>query len=55
MNEKSYIRPNRMGIREAKTLEIVAANDEKFQAFMEYIAICDHPEIIEGSEVSEDE
>lgn len=44
-----------MSPAEAKDLENAVANIEKYQAFMDYIAVCDHPEILEESEVSENE
>lgn len=44
-----------MNPAEAKDLENAMANTEKFQAFMDYIAVCDHPEILEESEVADNE
>ena len=41
---------NNMGIKESKQLEILLANAEKIQAFMDYIAVCDHPEMLEDEE-----
>lgn len=46
---------NKMDIGQAKDIENAVANVEKYQAFMDYIAVCDHPEILEESEVSENE
>lgn len=40
---------------EAKDLENAIANVEKFQAFMDYIAACDHPEMFEESEETNNE
>ena len=45
-----------MSPAEAKDLENAVANIEKYQAFMDYIAICDHPEMFEDeSEVIDNE
>jgi len=41
------IKKNKMNIGEAKDIENALALKEKYEAFMEYIAICDHPEILE--------
>ena len=46
---------NKMDIGQAKDIENAVANVEKYQAFMDYIAVCDHPEILEESEVTENE
>lgn len=40
----------KMPIGQAKDLENAVAKAEEFKAFMEYIAICDHPEILEEEE-----
>ncbi len=40
----------KMGIGEAKDLENAIAMVEKYEAFMDYIAVCDHPEILEEEE-----
>ena len=42
------IKKSKMDIGEAKDIENALALKEKYEAFMEYIAICDHPEIMEG-------
>ena len=40
----------KMGIGEAKDIENAIAMAEKYEAFMDYIAVCDHPEILEEEE-----
>ena len=40
----------KMDIGEKKDVENSIAKAEKYDAFMEYIAICDHPEILEDEE-----
>ena len=45
------IKKSKMDIGEAKDVENSIANAEKFQAFMDYIAACDHPEIFEDVEM----
>lgn len=48
------IEKKKMNIGEAKDIENAIAMKEKYEAFMEYIAICDHPEILDDeSEVEE--
>lgn len=47
MIEQSIITRRKMTIGEAKDVENALANVEKYNAFMEYIAICDHPEMFE--------
>ncbi len=37
----------KMSIGEAKDVENAIAAREKFEAFMDYIAVCDHPEMLE--------
>lgn len=44
------IKKSKMDIGEAKDVENSIANAERFQAFMDYIAACDHPEIFENVE-----
>ena len=44
-----------MDVGEAKDVENAIAQKEKYEAFMEYIAICDHPEILEQELEGEDE
>lgn len=56
MADKTYVNTRKTGIKEAKMLEVMMADAEKFKAIMEYIAACDHPEILEDeSEVKENE
>lgn len=56
MADKTYVNTRKMGIKEAKMLEVIMADTEKFKAIMEYIAACDHPEILEEErEVNENE
>lgn len=54
-NRMSYLKieKKRMTLPEAKDIENALAAKEKYEAFMEYVAICDHPEILEGEEVME--
>ena len=48
------IEKRKIDIGEAKDIENAIAMKEKYEAFMEYIAICDHPEILDDeSEVEE--
>lgn len=48
------IEKKKMTLGEAKDIENALAMKEKYEAFMEYIAICDHPEILdEDMEVEE--
>ena len=44
------ITKKKMNIGEEKDIENAIAAKEKYEAFMEYIAICDHPEILEDEE-----
>lgn len=44
-----------MEVGRAKDVENAVANTDKYQAFMDYIAICDHPEILDDEEALEDE
>ena len=44
-----------ISVGEAKDLENAIANKERFEAFMDYIAVCDHPEILKESEVETNE
>ena len=41
------IKKSKLDIGEAKDIENALALEAKYEAFMEYIAICDHPEIVE--------
>ena len=41
------IKKPKIDIGEAKDIENAIAMKEKYESFMEYIAICDHPEILE--------
>lgn len=34
-------------IRDAKLIEVLTANAERINALIDYIAACDHPEILE--------
>ena len=49
------IEKKKMSIAEAKDIENARAMKEKWEAFMDYIAVCDHPEILEDEEESENE
>lgn len=42
------ITKKKMDVGEAKDIENALAMKDKYEAFMEYIAICDHPEILDG-------
>ena len=44
---RSIIKKIKMSIGEAKDVENAIAMKEKYEAFMDYIAVCDHPEILE--------
>lgn len=44
------VKKQKMDIGEAKDIENSVAKADKYEAFMEYIAICDHPEILEDEE-----
>ena len=52
---KMIIKKSKMSIGEAKDIENALAMKEKWEAFMDYIAVCDHPEILEESEEIENE
>lgn len=45
------IEKSRMTPAESKDMENALANAENVKAFMDYIAVCDHPEILEDEEV----
>ena len=51
------IKKNKMDIGEAKDVENATAMAEEFKAFMDYIAVCDHPEILtdEATEIVEED
>lgn len=51
----SIITRYRATIAERKDIENALAGDEKQAAILEYIAACDHPEIFEGEEVTDNE
>ena len=53
MSESIKIKKSKMDIGEAKDVENATAMAENFKAFMDYIAICDHPEIL-PDEVAEE-
>ncbi len=44
---QSIIEKVGIDIGQAKDMENAMANVERYQAFMDYIAVCDHPEILE--------
>ena len=50
MSNQSIILKKKMDIGEAKDIENALAMKEKYEAFIEYIAVCDHPEILEDEE-----
>ena len=53
---KSIVERLGMSPAEAKDLENAIANADKVKAFMDYIAVCDHPEMLdEESEVTSNE
>ena len=41
------IEKSKMSIGEAKDVENALGNADKFQAFMDYVAACDYPEIFD--------
>lgn len=43
----SIITKHKTSIGEKKDIENAIAMKEKYEAFMDYIAVCDHPEILE--------
>lgn len=45
-----FIKKRKMAIGEQKDIENAIATAEKLNAMMEYIAICDYPEILEEQE-----
>ena len=47
MSGSIKIKKSKMDIGEAKDIENANAMAEDWKAFMDYIAICDHPEILE--------
>jgi hypothetical protein len=44
------IEKSKMSIGEAKDVENALGNADKFQAFMDYVAACDYPEIFDDEE-----
>lgn len=44
------IKKQKMDIGEKKDIENACAKAEQYESFMEYIAICDHPEMLEDEE-----
>lgn len=44
------IMKSKMEIGQKKDVENAIAQKEKFESFMEYIAICDHPEMFDDEE-----
>ena len=44
------IKKRKMDIGEEKDVENSVAKADKYEAFMEYIAVCDHPEILDDEE-----
>lgn len=44
------IEKSKMSIGEAKDVENALGNADKFQAFMDYVAACDYPEIFDEEE-----
>lgn len=53
MSDFIKIKKNKMDIGEAKDVENATTMAEEFKAFMDYIAVCDHPEILHD-EVAEE-
>lgn len=53
MSSEVTIQRSRMSIGERKDVENALAQKEKFEAFMEYVAICDHPEILDDEDIEE--
>ena len=47
MSNSIKIKKSKMDIGEAKDIEYAEAMAEDWKAFMDYIAVCDHPEILE--------
>lgn len=47
------IKKRKMSIAEEKDLENALAAVEDYKAFMDYIAVCDHPEILEDDTTME--
>lgn len=50
---KSIIKKRKLEIGEAKDIENSLISQAKQEAIIEYIAICDHPEILEDEEEME--
>ena len=46
MSNSILIKKNKMDIGQEKDMENANAMAEDFKAFMDYIAVCDHPEIL---------
>lgn len=46
MSNSILIKKNKMDIGQEKDMEYANAMAEDFKAFMDYIAVCDHPEIL---------
>lgn len=47
----SIIRKSKLDVGEAKDIENAIATKDKYESFMEYIAICDHPEMLDDEEM----
>lgn len=41
----------KMDVGQEKDVENAIAKTEQYEAFMEYIAVCDHPEMLDDAEV----
>ena len=48
---ESIIKKRHMDIGQAKDIENSLISQAKQEAIIEYIAICDHPEILDGEEM----
>lgn len=48
---ESIIEKVGIDIGQAKDMENAMANVERYQAFMDYIAVCDHPEMLDDIEM----
>ena len=46
-----FIMKRKMDVGQEKDVENAIAKTEQYEAFMEYIAVCNHPEMLDDAEV----
>ena len=55
MSNQIIIKKSKMDIGQEKDIENANAMAEDYKAFMDYIAVCDHPELLPDEEESIEE